>query len=398
MNSYLKTTCTTLLTVLLLPALALAQTVSGRSTPVTVNFSAAPPEITWLNPSEFLTEAQEKSVEIKVGIISESTVDNIQLYVNDLEVSGDRGFGVVKAEDKGSFDEVFKRTARLREGDNNLKLVVTNADGGQATSTRLVTYASSSLATTAHGISIDSRRDIALLFAVDEYDEWGDLTNPINDAQTIAAELKEYYGFTVEVITNPTKRDMLTKLREYAKRSYLPTDQLFIFFAGHGQFDEITKTGYLVAKDSRKFDEIKESYLSHSLLRDYVNNIPCEHIFLTMDACFGGTFDPLIARAGSRGEEDSYELTQTEFIKRKLRFKTRKFLTSGGKEYVPDGRPGAHSPFARKFLEGLRNYGGSDKVLTLTELSTYMERLEIIPRSGEFGDNEPGSDFIFIAR
>ena len=118
-----------------------------------------------------------------------------------------------------------------------------------------------------------------------------------------------------------------------------------------------------------------------------------------MDVCYGGTFDQAIARAGSRGGDEIYnELTKTEYIKRKLRFKTRRYLTSGGKQYVPDGRPGHHSPFARKFLEGLRNYGGQDKILTLNELTGYVEKINPEPRYGEFGDNEPGSDFVFVAQ
>jgi hypothetical protein len=73
-------------------------------------------------------------------------------------------------------------------------------------------------------------------------------------------------------------------------------------------------------------------------------------------------------------------------------------LTSGAKEYVPDGRPGEHSPFVRKFLDALRNYGGEDKILTLEEISTYVERVNPQPRLGEFGANEPGSDFLFIVK
>ncbi|MBP6721260.1 MAG: hypothetical protein KA239_02995, partial [Bacteroidia bacterium] len=86
------------------------------------------------------------------------------------------------------------------------------------------------------------------------------------------------------------------------------------------------------------------------------------------------------------------------FINRKLQFKTRRYLTSGGKEYVPDGAPGSHSPYARKFLDALRNYGGHDRIMTLAELVLYFERLMPEPRFGEFGGNEPGSDFLFIAR
>ena len=120
---------------------------------------------------------------------------------------------------------------------------------------------------------------------------------------------------------------------------------------------------------------------------------------MMLDACFGGTFDNALAMSGSRGGQSSFfELTRSEFIERKLKFKTRRYLTSGGKEYVSDGRPGAHSPFARKVLEALRNYGGNDKILTSTEFMTYFEALTPQPRSGEFGENEPGSDFIFIAR
>jgi hypothetical protein len=77
---------------------------------------------------------------------------------------------------------------------------------------------------------------------------------------------------------------------------------------------------------------------------------------------------------------------------------TRKYLTSGSKEYVPDGRPGEHSPFARKLLDALRNYGGDDKILTLEEISTYVEKVSPQPRLGEFGINEPGSDFLFMVK
>ena len=92
------------------------------------------------------------------------------------------------------------------------------------------------------------------------------------------------------------------------------------------------------------------------------------------------------------------EQNQSEFITRKLTYKTRKFLTSGGKQYVSDGIPGKHSPFAKSFIDALRSRGGRDGILTLPEIFTYVEKLKIQPRFGEFGDNAPGSDFIFVSR
>ena len=110
-------------------------------------------------------------------------------------------------------------------------------------------------------IAID-RKDYALLFATDRYDNWGDLVNPINDAETIGKELAERYGFEVEIVKDANQDDVFNKLRSYAQRNYKPQDQLFIFFAGHGQYDETFGEGYIVAKNSLQNDQAKTSYIS----------------------------------------------------------------------------------------------------------------------------------------
>lgn len=237
----------------------------------------------------------------------------------------------------------------------------------------------------------------ALIFATSIYDSFSELVNPVIDASTIAEELKYNYIVDAEIIINPTLNQTIEKIREYAKLRYNPADNLLIIFAGHGIYDDVFKEGYVISRDSKSDDVAKTSYLSHSNLRTMINNIPCNHILLVMDVCFGGTFDPIIA-SKSRAADLYAEVSNEEFIQRKQKYKTRLYLTSGGKEYVPDGRPGHHSPFARKFLEALRNYGGSDGVLTINEIIQYIEKVEPQPRFGEFGDNEPGSDFIILAK
>ncbi len=241
-----------------------------------------------------------------------------------------------------------------------------------------------------------SGTDYALIIATNSYQAMNPLVNPVFDANTIASELENNYNFQVEKLIDPPLSQITLKIREYARKMYSDDDQLFIFIAGHGEYDDFYKEGYLVATDSKKGDEGKTSYLPHSALRTYINNIPCKHIFLAMDVCFGGTFDPYLA--SSRGNEESAQAERAYFIKRKLNSKTRLYLTSGGKEYVPDGRPGQHSPFARKFLEALSTYGGADRILTYKEILGVVESVIPEPRYGEFGDNQPGSDFIFIGR
>jgi hypothetical protein len=191
---------------------------------------------------------------------------------------------------------------------------------------------------------------------------------------------------------------MVSKIREYAKKNYGTDDQLFIFIAGHGQFDEIGKDGYIVAKDSKLNDDTYDTYVPFSVLRTTIDNNPSKHIFITMDVCFGGTFDQAIAKRGDDRDQMYTDIPQNEYISKKLKFKTRMYMTSGGKQYVPDGRPGKHSPFASKFLEALRGYGGTYRVLTASKIWLSVETAKPEPKFGTFGDNEPGSEFVFQAR
>ncbi len=238
-------------------------------------------------------------------------------------------------------------------------------------------------------------KDYALLIATNDYDEWDHLTNPLFDATTLAVTLKSVYGFDTTVVANPTLEGLVLKLRDFRKLEYSDEDQLFIFIAGHGFYDPDMKDGYLVAKDSRKKDEARRSYLGYSELVNGLDNIPCKHIFVVLDACFGGSFDkrdPL----RSRGEGAIYGARpKEEIFKEKLKITSRLFMTSGGMNYVPDGEPGHHSPFASMFLKALEDGGRTDGYLTFHKIIPYIENAKSMPRYGDFGRNQSSSDFFF---
>ena len=66
---------------------------------------------------------------------------------------------------------------------------------------------------------------------------------------------------------------------------------------------------------------------------------------------------------------------------------------------MSDGISGKHSPFALKIIQALKeNGGGKDRVLTISEIKTYVEKLPNEPRFGSFGDDSPASDFVFVAK
>jgi len=368
-----------------------AQMFSGKTNGIVLNYNnPINPSLTtdlamvkWVTPQQKYTNTQNTTIEIEADITSEFEIKSIKLMVSD----GSTPRGEKPIELGNGKTVQIKQSIKLFHGQNVIELRVETISGGTISSSRSILVGND-----AGTMAID-RKDYVLLFATNQYDNWTNLVNPIDDAQSVAKVLKEKYGFETEIVLNPTTDQVFNKLRDYAERKFKPQDQLMIFFAGHGYFDDTFGEGFVVAKNSLKNDRAKTSFISHSRLRGVIQNIPTEHILLVMDVCFGGTFDPVIASTRGLGEPKTIDV---EFLLRKLSQRTRKYITSGGKEYVSDGIPGKHSPFTLKLLQALTDGGGNDGILTLSKIKTYVEKLQPEPRLGSFGDDKPESDFMFV--
>lgn len=378
-----------------------AQNVSSRTDEFEVDLSdpkklvnSTLPTITWLTPAAETQYVQEAKVKIKFEVTSASPLKNAIISIKETVSASTRGSSAVQPLENERLHMTVERNLNLMDGENIVEVMAENMEGIKVYSSRKIIIGGATIA----DASKLKRTDYALIFATDQYDNWNDLVNPVFDSRTIAEELRKTYGFKVDLVENATQAEVLKKIRDYAEKKYEPLDQLLIFFAGHGTYDQTFGEGFVVTKESLLNDEAKTSYLSHNRLRSIINNVPCQHVFLAMDVCFGGTFDQ--ALASSRGAEDEVykEQNQAEFITRKLTYKTRRYLTSGGKTYVSDGIPGKHSPFAKSFIEALRTRGGRDGILTLADIYSNVEKLKNPPKMGEFGDNAPGSDFLFLAK
>ncbi|MCO6476413.1 MAG: SUMF1/EgtB/PvdO family nonheme iron enzyme [Phaeodactylibacter sp.] len=240
-------------------------------------------------------------------------------------------------------------------------------------------------------------KDYALFFAVEQYQEWPMLHNPIDDAEEIAKDLRELYGFNTEVVPNPTRNQIYDKLDAYQKKAYAEDAQLLIFFSGHGDFIETKGEGFFIPKDGKLNDRYQDTYLPHARLQRIIDNIPCSHILLAIDACFSGTFDEQVAaqyknKPNWKRYNENEDTERRQFIDNTLRYRTRLFLTSGGKERTPDP-----SEFADSFKRALRAFGGQDRILEFHELYyQYLQKASPQPRFGQFGSNQTGSNFLFI--
>ena len=244
------------------------------------------------------------------------------------------------------------------------------------------------------------QRNYALIFATDEYNEWPKLTNPVYDATSVENILKDEFDFTTELIINPTLEGIKNKLREYWAKNYGPNDQLFIFFAGHGSYWENAKMGYLVAKDSKMNDPNKTTYLSYNDLSGiFLRSINCKRMFLVLDACFAGSFFDQSSFRGTPLQIDPDKLEQLKKTASNKAF--HKGISSGGKQYVEDGKPGQHSPFAQSFLTTLgtislrKNFVTADEIIG--ELKSNPPGSTAICE-GNFQYSEPFSHFIFESK
>lgn len=381
---------------ILLPLVALSsygQGFIGRTSAANVDFrtasvSSSLPEITWTSPVMESSFSTQSALILEISVKSLVDLKTVTLGITNNGNLSEKTFAVKP----GESSTTIVQTVALLDGENIIELIAENITGGKVSSWRSVIVGKEN----AHMLSAN-RKDRALIFATDKYDHWDDLVNPVHGAREIEQILKEKYNFETEVIENATLEEVLGKLTDYNQSKFNVQDQLFVFFAGHGSFDETLGEGYIVASNSLQNDKGRTTYLPHTVLRQRLDNIKCEHIFLAMDVCFGGTIDPVLANTRS---VDAYtEPTDEEYLVRKLSRRTRKFLTSGSKEYVSDGVVGKHSPFAAKFIQSLREVGdGKDRIVTLAELQVYFTKLPTEPRFGGFGSDDKASDFVFVAR
>ena len=67
---------------------------------------------------------------------------------------------------------------------------------------------------------------------------------------------------------------------------------------------------------------------------------------------------------------------------------------------MPDGTPGSHSPFAAKFIQALKERGGTENgMITISDIQRYLQKLSTEPRLGKFSDtDDAASDFVFVSK
>ena len=164
-----------------------------------------------------------------------------------------------------------------------------------------------------------------------------------------------------------------------------PNDNLLIFYAGHGWWDQDANNGYWLPSDARRDSKI--DWFRNSSLVDYLQEIKSKHTLLIADACFGGAiFKTRKAFTDApKAIEKLYELP------------SRKAMTSGTLTEVPD-----RSAFINFLVERLENntekYLSSEQLFSSFRIAV-INNSDVIPQYGEIRNvGDQGGDFIFIKK
>jgi len=236
-------------------------------------------------------------------------------------------------------------------------------------------------------VPFEQKKEYLIILAANDYKYFNPLSNAVADAKAFKKLMVDEYGIDSMAVyelynldlTHEKIRNLIIKVKNIA----LPTDNVIIYYAGHGMYDAEFDEGAWIPVDARE-GQI-DDYIPNSRLLKYLNSLNVKHLVLIADACFSGSLFV-------SGE-------QSNFTKNDESLPSRWGFSSGNIEYVMDGTPGTHSPFADALLTNLKNNSNSEipiselisgvstKVRSLTQQSPIGRPLDV--------KGNAGGEFIF---
>lgn len=334
-----------------------------------------PPEIKIISPA------------ITAGAKFSSTLPEINLIGKATDESGISSVIVNSTIREVSNDGMFTAKLLLQPGDNEITVISMDTKENYKESKYIIEYVPPE-PTFADKVNKESKY-YGLIIGVSNYEDPAipNLENPVTDAQKLYDVLTAFYNFDKENIflVKDAKRDNIIESLDFLAGKITPNDNLLIFYAGHGWWDQVANNGYWLPADAKR--SVKTDWLRNSTLVDYLKEIRSKHTLLIADACFGGTiFKTRTAFTDApKAIEKLYELP------------SRKAMTSGMLTEVPD-----RSAFIQFLIDRLKanpeKYLSSEQLFSSFRIAV-INNSDVIPQYGEIRNvGDQGGDFIFIKK
>ena len=186
----------------------------------------------------------------------------------------------------------------------------------------------------------------AVLIGINEYAHAPDLESAVRDVRAVRAVLETRYGFhpsrIKQLLNAQATRKNIENTLYALSREAGPEDSVFIYYAGHGQYDLARDHGWWVPTNGEPRQA--GTLITNATILRYIKGMQARHVYLVADSCFSGSL------FGTRALPPITDRWYAELYKDRSRWG----LTSGATEPVADRGLGGHSPFAYFLLKLLR--------------------------------------------
>lgn len=236
----------------------------------------------------------------------------------------------------------------------------------------------------------------ALVIGNGAYRELPEIGSATADARAMARLLETKYNFTVRLLLDATRYQIMTALNKL-REELTDADNLLVFYAGHSQRDEVRQRGWWQPVDADPVSRV--NWISNQVLSDHLQLISAKHALVVADAAYQTTLTRSSISSLPRGLSPK---RQREYMKSMLGKTTRLVLTSGQLHPVASGKK--HSVFSANLIEILE---GNEGVLSASAIYRQLSRGASREAAGStaarfaplrWANHEGGSDFFFLAK
>jgi hypothetical protein len=336
-----------------------------------------PPMIKIISP--LLTEKEKKVKSDKPEITVIGKITDNESGINRIFINSEKF--------KLTEDGLFAQNISLEKGENKISVIAIDNNDNYSEESLIVEYIPESDIITSQ-LNV-SGKYYAILIGIDKYDDPSltDLDNPVKDAENLYKVLISSYYFdedNVMLLKNAKRADITNALDMMAEK-LTKNDNLLIFYAGHGWWDQKANIGYWLPNDAKL--SRKAEWFRNSTLCDYLKEINSRHTLLIADACFGGAIF----------KTRSVSMEAPKAIQMLYDLPSRKAMTSGTLTEVPD-----RSTFVKYLIERLEKnedkYIASEQLFSSFRIAV-INNSDVIPQYGEIKNvGDEGGDFIFIKK
>jgi hypothetical protein len=195
--------------------------------------------------------------------------------------------------------------------------------------------------------AIDFGKYHALIIGNNDYQSLPDLTSPVADATALAEVLKDRYHFQTTLLVNATRYQILSALNKL-RESLTEKDNLLVYFAGHGELDEVNQRGNWLPVDAER--DSNANWIPTTAITDILNILRAKQVLVVVDSCYAGA---LTRSSVARLNAGMTAAEREHWLKTMASKRARTVLTSGGLAPVMDTGGGQHSVFAKALLDVL---------------------------------------------